>query len=135
MSARRRLFSREVPPNRCARTSHSRPLKGATDIASTVPELEAARIDADAVGMGARNIKGLHAARGAEDVLRGAGVEGVGGQSIAPFEQPETFRRNDQMQIAGLAADRTIAVGDLRSAAGALDFESHAAAMTTAACA
>ncbi len=45
--------------------------------------IEAAHIDVDAIGIGARYVETLDAAMGAEAVLRTAGIERVFGQRIA----------------------------------------------------
>ena len=49
---------------------------------SDIDVVETARIDVDLVGIGARHIERMNAAGGAERVLRGAGIEPVGGQRV-----------------------------------------------------
>ena len=49
---------------------------------SDVDAVEAAHIDVDLIGIGARHIERMNAAGGAEGVLRGAGIEAVGGQRV-----------------------------------------------------
>src|SRR5262249_7813284 len=93
--------------------------------------IEAARVDAEAVGMGARHVERFHAADRAEEVLRGAGVEGVSGEHIPAREQGEALRGHDEVQVTGLAADRAVALvhGD---PGGGEDLETQAAAVAAA---
>jgi hypothetical protein len=51
--------------------------------------VETARIHADAVGIGARNVKAFDAALRAEMVLCDAGVEAVGGQGLLPLKEAD----------------------------------------------
>src|SRR5580658_11139607 len=44
--------------------------------------VDATRVHADAVGMRARYVEGLHSARGAKQVLGGMRIERVGGQGV-----------------------------------------------------
>src|SRR5439155_14316384 len=72
--------------------------------------LEAAHVDAVAVGIGAWHVEGLHAAAAAEQMPRGAGVEVVFAQALRPAQQPEARARHDQVQVAAHAADRAVAL-------------------------
>src|SRR5262249_38935118 len=96
------------------------------------PLIQAARVDAVAVGMRARHIERLDAAHRAEKMLRHAGVESIRGEEFRALEQAEARLRHDQVQEPRLRADRAIALGD-REAGGRLDFEADPAAMTTSA--
>ena len=62
--------------------------------------VDAARIDADAVWMRARNIERLDAAVGAEMMLRDVRVEGVRHERFAAREQRESLGGHDEMKIA-----------------------------------
>lgn len=93
--------------------------------------VKAARVDAHPIGVGSGNIERLHTAVPAKIVLGDARVERVGGELVAPLEQPEAVRRHDQVQIPDLVAYRAVALGDL-DAGARLDFEPYAAAMTSA---
>jgi RNase P/RNase MRP subunit p30 len=72
--------------------------------------LEAAHVDAVAVGVGARHVEGLDAAVAAEQVARGARVERVLAEALGAAQQPKAGARHDQVQIARHAADRAVAV-------------------------
>ena len=72
--------------------------------------VEAADVDVDAVGIGARDVEGFHPAGFAKGVLRDAGVEGVAGEIVVAGEQTELRLRHDEMQEAGLGTDRAVAV-------------------------
>src|SRR5487761_1158931 len=72
--------------------------------------VEAAGIDAETVGMGARDVERLDAAHRAEEMLRRAGVESVSREHVLAREQLEVLRAHDEMQVAGLAAHRAVAV-------------------------
>jgi len=63
-----------------------------------IDAVEAARVDVDLVGVGARHVERMDAAGGAECVLRRAGIEPVGRQRILAADQLELFRRHDEMQ-------------------------------------
>ena len=81
--------------------------------------------------MRAGDIEGLHPADAAKQMLRDAGIEAVSGQRIRATEELEALRRHDQVQIAGEAADRAVAIqGDQRR--GRPHCEANPAAMTTA---
>ena len=75
--------------------------------------LEAADIDADSVRIGARNIEGFDAAVGAESVPGDPGVEGVGGEILLALDEAEPASGNDQVEVGGHRADRTVAELDL----------------------
>src|SRR4051812_16402899 len=53
--------------------------------------IETARVDAVSIGVRARHVERFHAAGGAEQVLRRAGVEGVLGERVPAREQPEAL--------------------------------------------
>ena len=93
--------------------------------------IEAAHVDVNPVGIGARNIETLDSAMTAEAMLRGAGIERVLGQRIGTAEQAKPMRRHDQVQEAAHPADRTIAIkrDDRRRR---IDFKTDATAMATA---
>src|SRR5580698_11290180 len=75
--------------------------------------VDAARVDAEAVGVGAWHVKRLHAASAAKQVFCDAGVERVAGERVAALEQLEAFGGYDQVQKAAGAADRTVALDNL----------------------
>ena len=93
--------------------------------------IEAARVDAEPVRVRARDVEGFYAADGAKQVLGRVRVEPVGVQNLAPAEKLETLGRDDEVQVSGLAANRTVAFGypEFRRSA---DLEPHASAVTTA---
>jgi hypothetical protein len=72
--------------------------------------IEAARVDAEAVRVRARDVEGLDAAHRAEQVLGDTRIKGVRGQRVLTAEEGEAVGGNDQVQVAGLAADRTVAL-------------------------
>jgi len=63
---------------------------------------------------------------------RDAAVERVFGQQVGTGDEAEARRRDDQMQEAGLATDRTVAI-ERFDARGRIDLDAYAAAMATAA--
>src|ERR1700744_440368 len=71
--------------------------------------IDAARIDADAVRVRARNVERFHAASRAEQVFCDARVEGVGRERISAAEQFEAIFRHYQMQKSDFAANRAVA--------------------------
>src|SRR5208282_2678926 len=77
-----------------------------------VHTFEASRIDVDAFGIGARNIKRCNAAIRAEEMLCDFRVEGVGRDIIGRREQPERGPRNDPVEVALLRANRAVAFRD-----------------------
>src|SRR5258708_30636366 len=83
-----------------------------------VDVVEAARIDVDLVGIGARHIERMDAAVPAEHVLRGPGIELVDRQITLAAEQLELLRRHDQVQNSFFGADRAIAFGHGREIRG-----------------
>ena len=90
--------------------------------------LETADIDADTVGVGARNVKGFDAAVGAETVLGDTGVEGVGGEVLFPLEEAEPVGRHDQVEVGGHRTDRAIAESYLELS-GSINLEANATAV------
>jgi len=93
--------------------------------------LEAADIDAHSVRIGARNIEGFDAAVGAESVPGDPGVEGVGGEIRLALDEAEPAGGNDQVEVGGHRADRTVTELDLELG-GRIDFESNPTAVTSA---
>lgn len=93
--------------------------------------VEAARVHADAIGVGARHVEGFHPADRAEILLRHMRVEGVGGEVVLALLELELRRRHDQVEVGDHAADRAVAIehAQMRRCAHA---EAHPAAMTTA---
>jgi len=85
---------------------------------------EATDIDADSVRIGARNIEGFDAAVGAESVPGDPGVEGVGGEILLALDEAEPAGGNDQVEVGGHRADRTVAELDLELC-GRVDLELH----------
>ena len=71
--------------------------------------VETADIDADPVGVGARDVKGLDATVGAKTVLGDTGVECVGGEVLFTLNEPESGGGHNQMEVGGHRTDRTIA--------------------------
>ena len=92
---------------------------------------EAADIDADSVGIGARNIEGFDAAVGAESVPGDPGVEGVGGEILLALDEAEPAGGNDQVEVGGHRADRTVADLDLELC-GRVHLETHSTAVAAA---
>ena len=92
---------------------------------------EATDIDADSVWIGARNIEGFDAAVGAESVPGDPGVEGVGGEILLALDEAEPAGGNDQVEVGGHRADRTVAELDFELC-GRIDFESNPTAVTAA---
>src|SRR5579884_2403181 len=102
----------------------------------TVPQrcdihvLQAADVHVDLVGRRARNVVRSASANRAEVMLRDAGVEGVGDNSVIRAEQPEALTRHDPVQVTLLRTDRTVALD--RFLELALDLERNLSAMTSA---
>ena len=92
---------------------------------------KASGIDAVAVRIGARDVKGFDAANRAKQVLRGAGVERIGGEKLRAAQQFEARFGDNEMKVAAFAADRAVALSRL-DLGGRFDFELHPAAMTPA---
>src|ERR1700690_1183348 len=90
--------------------------------------VETARIDAESVGVRTRHVKRLDAAGRAKQMFRGMRVEAVSRQRIAAGGEFEALGRNDEVQKAGFAANRAVAVIDRQYRRGD-DFESDAAAV------
>ncbi len=64
-------------------------------------------------------------------MLGDPGVEGIGGQELGSLNQMKPRLRNDQVEVAGFAADRTIAFQRLDSRRR-LDFKLNSPAMAAA---
>ena len=62
--------------------------------------VDAASIDARAVGVRPGDIERLYAAMRAKVVLRDAGIEGIGSQIVAAGNEHESIGGNDQMQVS-----------------------------------
>jgi hypothetical protein len=92
--------------------------------------VDAASVDAYAVGVRPGDVERFNAAMRAKVVLRDAGVEGVGGQIVAAGYEHESIGGNDQMQIPRLAADRTVAIRYFEPR-GCRHLEPDATTMTT----
>src|SRR5205085_1598842 len=89
-------------------------------------------VDVDAVGIRTRHIKRFDPTHVAEAMLRDAGVERVLAQAFRALQQAETRGGHDQVQEARHAADRAVAL-DRVNVRRRVNFETHAAAMTTTA--
>src|SRR3954469_13773223 len=75
--------------------------------------VEGVEVQAPRLGVGARLVEALHPAGGAEQMLRRAGAETVGGQRAPSRQQPEIAVRDDEVAKACHRADRAIAVEPL----------------------
>src|SRR5262249_19213979 len=95
-----------------------------------VDVVEAAHVDVDAVGVGARHVEARHTAVAAEMVLRDTAVEAVGAEVVGPGKEPEGVAGHDPVQVALAGADRTVAVAHLGRCA--LHLEAHPAAVAAA---
>src|SRR5580700_7401883 len=69
-----------------------------------VNAVKAAHVDVDLIRVGTRHVERMNAARGAERVLRHAGVESIGGQRVLAAQKLESLGRDDQMQESLLGA-------------------------------
>src|SRR5215467_964988 len=94
--------------------------------------IEAAQIDAVAVGVGARYVEGFHSAAAAEQVPRDAGVEPVLSERLLSAQQAKAGARYDQVEVPAHAADRAVALAH-RDPGRRLHLEGDGAAMTAAA--
>ena len=92
--------------------------------------VETADIDIDLVRVGARHIKRVDAAHSAELVLRGPGIELIGGKIVLTAQELELLGWYDQVQNSFLGANRAIAFGHPRQIGG--DTEAHPAAVAFA---
>ena len=72
--------------------------------------IDAVIICAPAIGVAARLVKYLHTADRAKKMRRLAAAETVAGEIAFARQQGEIAMGDDQMQIAGCGADRTIAI-------------------------
>src|SRR5208282_3135339 len=77
-----------------------------------IDTVEAADVDVDLIGIGARDVEGVDAAGRAESMLCRAGVEPIGRQRIGAAEKLKGLARHDQMQKTLLGADRAVAFSD-----------------------
>jgi len=94
--------------------------------------IEAAEIDAVAVGVGARHVERFHPAAAAEQVPGTAGIEAVLAEHLRAAQQAETSARHDQVQVTAHAADRAVTFTH-RHACRGLHLEGDRAAVTAAA--
>src|SRR4051794_6915039 len=94
--------------------------------------VEAARVDAVVLRIGARLIEGVNAAMPAEGMLRGTRAEGVGRQIVRAAEDFEPLMEHRQVQYPLLRANRAVALADDSFRQIDLDPEAHATAMTAA---
>lgn len=92
--------------------------------------VEAADVDVDAVGVGARGVEGVDAAGLAELVDGDAGVEAVRDEGFCAGEEGELGSGDDEVEEAFLAADGAVAVERLGLGGG--DAETDGAAVATA---
>src|SRR5690242_6240237 len=97
---------------------------------ASVDVVQAAGVDADAMRVRARDIEGMHAAMGAEGMLRDAGAEGVGLERGLALQQLEGRGIGPEVQDALLGADRAAAVR--QQVEIDLGAEPHATAMASA---
>src|SRR5688572_20022153 len=93
--------------------------------------IDAARVDAEAIGVRPRHVERFDAAGGAEVMPRRPGVERIGGQGFLALDEPEAMRGHDEMLVREAAAHRAIALIDAELG-GCLHFEAHASAMASA---
>ncbi len=93
--------------------------------------IQTPRVHAQSIRMRARNVERLHATDGTEEVLRCFRMEPVAGQTVSPRQQAKARFGNDEVPIAELRTDRTVALIDL-DGFRCVDFESNSAAMTPA---
>src|SRR2546423_223725 len=83
-----------------------------------VHAFEAAHVDVDLFGVGARHVEGMDAAVATEVMLRHAGVESVRRKLAVAGQQLELLARHDQMQDPLLRTDRAVALAAARGAGG-----------------
>ena len=93
--------------------------------------VEAARVDAVAVGVGARDIERLHAAMAAEAVPGDAGAEGVLDEVVPACQQAEIRGADDQVQVRRARAHRAVAIEQLEVARRE-DLDAHSPAVAGA---
>ena len=93
--------------------------------------IEAAKIDAPAVRMRARLVKALDPANFAKKMLGRAGAEAIGRQGVCAAQQFKIGVRDNQVEIAGLRADRAVAVEHFERRRD-LDGETHRATVAAA---
>ena len=90
---------------------------------------QASDIDIVAVRIGTRNVKGFYSACFTKLVLGDPRIEGIRHQVVFAGEQVELRFRYDEMEKAGLRANRAVTELAL-DAFGCVDFERYGAAMT-----
>src|SRR5271154_6954827 len=96
-----------------------------------VEAFDAARVDVDLIGIGARYIERRHPASRAKVVLRHVSIESVNGEIVPRCEQAEFIARDDPMKIALLRANRAVALSN--PTGRTLDLIHDAPAMASAA--
>jgi hypothetical protein len=94
--------------------------------------IEAARVDAETVRIGARDVERLDPASATEEMARHAGVEGVFNEHLGAGEQSKTRGRDDEMPERRHRADRAVAVMH-QQVRGSIDLETDCSAVTAAA--
>src|SRR5215470_6427302 len=92
--------------------------------------LQAAHVDTVAVRIRSRNIKRFDAAHPAKQVLGDPRVKRIRRETFRPLKQNKPRFGNDEMKIAGPAANRAVAFRGLDFLRG-FDFELHATTMAT----
>ena len=75
-----------------------------------MPSIEAAKVDAPAIGMRTRLVKALDAAGLAEQMFSRSTAETVGSELVCAAQQGESIVRNVEVQIASFGADRAVAI-------------------------
>jgi hypothetical protein len=75
--------------------------------------VEAIHVNIYPIGVGTRDIKWLDTTNPAKTVLGHATIEGVGAQLLRTCKQAELAAGHNQVQVAGLGADRAIAILNL----------------------
>jgi hypothetical protein len=91
--------------------------------------IEASRIHAIAIGMGSRDVEGLHTTVRAEEMLCGPGIEAIHAEGFLPGQESEATLWNDQVEKADAAADRAVALVYFEMF-GSIDLESYPTAVT-----
>jgi len=91
----------------------------------------ASEVDVNFVRIGTRHVEGRDAARRTEMMPRRAGVESIRRDIVRRRQKPESFGRDDPMQISFFRAYRAVALFDFRRRAD--DFELDTPAVTSTA--
>ena len=93
--------------------------------------IEAAEMHAPRFRVRARLVEALDPAGPAKEVFRRAGAKAVGSQAVRSTQQFKVRMRHDQVQVTGLAANRTIAVQHFQRQRNR-DSKAHRAAVAAA---